>query len=107
MLRCPRRIQAGKRPPKPPTAARPRPRTEWEYPRAPAGRTALKARTMKAVPRKSKPLAWIDTRLSPADHSPPGNFLNAASVMSQPAKQLAPSFDVAEEVRDFYDRYPY
>jgi SAM-dependent methyltransferase len=62
---------------------------------------------MKAVPRKSKPLAWIDTRLSPADHSPPGNFLNAASVMSQPAKQLAPSFDVAEEVRDFYDRYPY
>jgi SAM-dependent methyltransferase len=27
--------------------------------------------------------------------------------MSQPAEQLSPSVDVAEEVRDFYDRYPY
>ncbi len=27
--------------------------------------------------------------------------------MSQPAEHLEPSFDVANEVRDFYDRYPY
>ena len=27
--------------------------------------------------------------------------------MSQPAENLSPSLDVADEVRDFYDRYPY
>src|SRR5450755_4845120 len=27
--------------------------------------------------------------------------------MSRPAEHLSPSLDVTEEVRDFYDRYPY
>src|SRR5260370_13796106 len=38
-------------------AAKPRPRMEWVYPRAPVARTAPRERTIKAVRKKSKPLA--------------------------------------------------
>jgi SAM-dependent methyltransferase len=45
---------------------------------------------------------------SPADQTiAAGEFFNAAFTMSQPRGNLAPPIDVADEVRDFYDRYPY
>lgn len=38
---------------------------------------------------------------------PPGPRYDAAITMSQSAEYPSPILDVAEEVRDFYDRYPY
>jgi SAM-dependent methyltransferase len=49
----------------------------------------------------------LDRQASPADNSLPGNFLIAVFAMSQRADSSPPSSEVADQVQDFYNRYPY